>query len=147
MVLELPRYVVVGEKIASMERTPDGGVEILGWDFVLRALTREAGDMDDFFGGHPDMYPITKEEFDQRLVELRGAVTLRNRRRTAGPPEPLTRRRGKVEEVSNLERAIREGALSAPCGEGCGHGDREPEEAEKARSAVKNTYGEDDPLR
>ena len=145
-------YVVNGEKIASFVELPDGGGRMLAWDFERGELTRDAAEMDDFFGGDPESYQITKEEFNQRLAELRdGAAALRaeeepaKRTRRRGPPEPLTRRRGRTTEVSNLERSIREGAHSAPCGENCGEGDETPEEVEKALDVVKKIFGKDDP--
>ena len=144
-------YVVNGEKIASFVELPDGGARLLGWDFERGELTREAANVDDFYGGDPESYQITKEEFDRRLRELRdGAAALREeaepkRRGRRGPPEPLTRRRGRTTEVSNLERSIRDGENSAPCGENCGHGDEVPETVEKALDVVKKIFGEDDP--
>jgi hypothetical protein len=152
-------YVVNGEKIACMVEQPDGSGEILAWDFAKGRLTREAADMGDFFGGDPESYQITKEEFDKRLAELRdGEAALKEeaeragRRRSTrrvrrGVPEPLTRRRGRGTEVTNLERAIRAEAACPPCGEKCGAKDKIPEEVEKALDVVKKIYGKDDPQR
>ncbi len=72
MALELPLYVVNGEKICSFEELPDGGARFLGWDFGRGELTRNAAEWDDFFGGDPESYQITKQEFEARLAELRG---------------------------------------------------------------------------
>ena len=161
MPLNLPLYMVVGEKLVSAEETADGGMALRGWDFRRREMTRAAVSWDDIvghteegrkvqgssaFAEGEDTFEITKEEFDRRLEELRGGAPGSKDPRPVlkpGVPEPLTSRRG-VEEVSNLERSIRE---SDPHGDECCPPGEPPESLEKLRSVVKKIYGDDSPTR
>ena len=86
MPLKLPIYAVVGEKPIAVWETPDGGMAFCGWDFVRGELTPDAVTWDEIVGhlqeGVPvrgnscfadggDTFPITAEEFEQRVAELR----------------------------------------------------------------------------
>ena len=90
MALKLPIYLLVGEKPVSAEATPDGGLALRGWDFVRGELTRNAVTWDEIVGhlqeGLPvrgncdfadggDTFPITAEEFERRVAELRARAT------------------------------------------------------------------------
>ncbi len=81
----LPIYVIAGDKPVSMEETPDGGADLLGWDFARGEMTRDAAEWDDIVGhlqpGLPvrgntdfaegDWIEVTKAEFDRHVAELR----------------------------------------------------------------------------
>ncbi len=85
MVLKLPIYAIAGEKPVSAEETPDGGLELLGWDFARGEMTRDAVEWDEIVGhlqpGLPvsgntdfaegDWVQVTKVEFDRHVAELR----------------------------------------------------------------------------
>ncbi len=81
----LPIYVIAGDKPVSMEETPDGGADLLGWDFARGEMTRDAAEWDEIVGhlqpGLPvrgntdfaegDWREVTKAEFDRHVAELR----------------------------------------------------------------------------
>ena len=86
MALKLPIYAMVGEKPIAVWKTPDGGMAFHGWDFVRGELTRDAVTWDEIVGHLPeglpvrgncsfadggDTFPITAEEFERRVAELR----------------------------------------------------------------------------
>lgn len=89
MALELPIYLLAGEKPISVTQVPGGGIRILGWDFEAGELNRNV-EWDDVVGhlqsgvkvkgsAHfaegGDTYPISREEFEQRVAELRSRST------------------------------------------------------------------------
>lgn len=159
MPLELPMYLIAGEKPISVEETPDGGLRLLGWDFERGEMARNV-DWNEVAshlqpgvqvrrnapiadGG--DTFRVSKEEFDRRVEELRGGRREGGRPRTVGPPEPLTARRasGVVEVGTSLgfTKSIMDEA--PPCCEES----EEPEEQQKLRRAARDAYGDDSPTR
>ena len=85
MSMKLPIYRVAGEKLVSVEKTSDGGLRLLGWDFERDEMVRNVswdevcGHLEEAVavkgsahvasGG--ETFEITSEEFDRRLEELR----------------------------------------------------------------------------
>jgi hypothetical protein len=67
MSLKLPLYLIAGEKPMSLFTTPDGGMDMRGWDFKLGKMTRQAFEWDPT---HPDTREVTKKEFDAALRQL-----------------------------------------------------------------------------
>ncbi len=77
-----PVYVIAGEKPVSLTETPDGGLDLLGWDFKLKKMTRAAGDYDAMQGVGPgpvldnfefsegDVRRVTKREFNAAVKAL-----------------------------------------------------------------------------
>ncbi len=47
MPLDLPIYLIVGDRPVSLVETPDGGMSLMGWDFERRGMTREAASWDN----------------------------------------------------------------------------------------------------
>ncbi len=84
MALKLPIYLIVGDQPVSLVETPDGGMDLTGWDFELKEMTRDAASWDDIVGlqeGLPvrgncdfseggDTLSVTAEEFERRVAEL-----------------------------------------------------------------------------
>lgn len=73
MALKLPIYVIAGDQPVSLEATEDGGMDLKGWDFELKRMTRAAADWDDIIGfsGNADWRQVTKKEFDAQIRKLR----------------------------------------------------------------------------
>ncbi len=86
MALALPLYLIVGEKPIAVWEMPDGGMGFHGWDFARGELTRDAVTWDEIvghlqegvsvrgssdFAAGGDTFPITAEEFEARVAELR----------------------------------------------------------------------------
>ncbi len=78
---EYPVYVIAGEQPLSMTVAPDGGLDLFGWDFKLKKMTRAAGDYDAMQGVEPgpvqgnsfsegDTRRVTKREFDAAVKAL-----------------------------------------------------------------------------
>ncbi len=79
---EYPVYVIAGEQPLSMTVAPDGGLDLFGWDFKLKKMTRAAGDYDAMQGVVPgpvsgntrfsegDTRRVTKREFDAAVKAL-----------------------------------------------------------------------------
>jgi hypothetical protein len=81
MALELPIYVILGERPVMMEETPDGGAQVLGWDFDKRELVPALGSLaevvgmvphcDDPFEALGDREEVTREQFYAKIEELK----------------------------------------------------------------------------
>lgn len=78
---EYPVYVIAGEQPLSMTVAPDGGLDLFGWDFNLKKMTRAAFDYDATQGVEPgpvsgnsfsegDTRRVTKKEFDAAVKAL-----------------------------------------------------------------------------
>lgn len=77
-----PVYVIAGEQPLSLTKTPAGQIELLGWDFKKKKMTRAAGDYDAMQGVVPgpvldnfqfaegDTRRVTKREFDAAVKAL-----------------------------------------------------------------------------
>ena len=83
MALGLPIYLIVGAQPVSLEETPDGGMRLMGWDFVQRKMTRDAASWDDVVAIQPglpvkgnsnfsegDVVEVTKAQFDAAVARL-----------------------------------------------------------------------------
>ncbi len=72
---EYPVYVIAGEQPLSMTVAPDGGLDLFGWDFKKKKMTRAAGDYDALQGVEPG--PVSGNSFsegDTRRVTKREFV-------------------------------------------------------------------------
>ncbi len=78
-----PIYVIAGEQPISLTETPDGRLDLRGWDFKKKKMTREAASWDDIEALQPglpvresfqfsegDVRKVTKEEFDEAVARL-----------------------------------------------------------------------------
>ncbi len=76
-----PIYVIAGEQPISLTETPDGRLDLRGWDFKKKKMTRAAGDYDALQGVEPgpvsgnsfsegDTRRVTKREFDAAVKAL-----------------------------------------------------------------------------
>ncbi len=78
MPLNLPIYVIVGERPLFAIRTADGGMAFKTWDFAEdKFVIGGADDWDALLDGGIDQRRVTKKEFDAHVASLRRKTTLR----------------------------------------------------------------------
>ena len=87
--LKLPRYAIVGDRPVMAERTEDGGMRTLAYDWKTGELVGEGGHLIHLF--FPSLLPdpdeaagwdaggdiefVSKKRFDQKVAELRAKLS------------------------------------------------------------------------
>lgn len=68
----LPVYAIVGSRPVKAVETPDGGVDVLAYDWETGEFVRNLDYLEDLLlGRRPEVEYVDKEEFERYVNELR----------------------------------------------------------------------------
>ncbi len=67
---ELPLYLVFGARPVKFERTADGGLDVLAFDWETGEFVRDLSYPSRYFRYEPETEMVTKQEFDDRVEAL-----------------------------------------------------------------------------
>jgi len=66
----LSLYMIFGRRPVKFISTPDGGMDILAFDWKSGEFKRDMGYLSKFFKSSPESEEVTEEEFDLYVKEL-----------------------------------------------------------------------------
>ena len=69
--MKLPSYYIVGECPVKAIATPDGGMDVLAYDWRTGEVVRNMSFVAKIGFGEGDVEVVSAEEFDRRVEELR----------------------------------------------------------------------------
>ncbi|MBX3187552.1 MAG: hypothetical protein KF819_11080 [Labilithrix sp.] len=71
--MDLPRYCIVGARPVKAIRTPDGGMDVLAYDWKTGELRRDMTYLDRVITPDVEVDIVSEAEFERRVAELRAA--------------------------------------------------------------------------
>jgi hypothetical protein len=71
LAMKLPTFFVVGTRPVKAVPTPDGGMDVLAFDWQTGELVREMGYLERLLCGAGELDVVDEAEFERRVAELR----------------------------------------------------------------------------
>ncbi len=68
--MELPRYFIVGERPVKFIATPEGGMDVVAWDWKLRKFTRHMEYLTRCSQGDPEVDEVEATAFLLQLGKI-----------------------------------------------------------------------------
>ncbi|MGC4120068.1 MAG: hypothetical protein QM765_36910 [Myxococcales bacterium] len=72
--MDLPCYFIVGERPVKFVRTPEGGMEVLAFDWGTGEFVREMSYLSRCLLGKGEIDVVSEAEFEARAAELRARL-------------------------------------------------------------------------
>ena len=69
--MDLPLYLIFGARPVKFERTEDGGMDILAFEWETGEFVRDMNYLSRYVNAEPEMDVVTKREFDATVRSLR----------------------------------------------------------------------------
>jgi hypothetical protein len=70
--LDLPRFAIVGSRPVKAIDTPDGGMDVLAYDWDSGELVRDMGYLTRLFAPDGEVEIVSEAQFEQAVEALRG---------------------------------------------------------------------------
>ena len=68
--MELPLYLIFGARPVKFERTADGGMDVLAFDWETGEFVRDLSYLSRYFRNEPETEVVSKRKFDDRIEAL-----------------------------------------------------------------------------
>jgi len=77
--MDLPAYYLVGARLVKMVPTPDGGMDVLAYDWDTGEFRRDMTYTSRVMGPDVEVEVLTERDFEQRVAELQSQRAQRRR--------------------------------------------------------------------
>lgn len=74
MAFTLPAFYIVGDRPVKMIPTPEGGFDVLGYQWKTGEFQREMSYLSRITGTDVEVDVVTQEEFEERVERLRAKL-------------------------------------------------------------------------